>query len=282
MLSQTILSAHDIKQIGPKDIKRLVTRLRKIISTKTCTVYRGSLKLDLVVNDGLIIKKGTIVAVKTQVYTPNTRLAELDNLKRLAQLEGVNKLYAAYWCADIRTLYYVLEYLDAGDLFSALIKPKLFRKRPAIDMIKICNDLQSTLRTMHACGVVHRDIKAENIGYDTRLSRAVFIDFGASLADGEMDLRGHGTLNTMAPEVLAGNGYIMTIDDWKKADMYSLGCTLYELTMGHQYPPQSIFTKHYRGRGGAGGTKPSVAFRSNSRVCTLLAFDPNERTYFDL
>lgn len=86
----------------------------------------------------------------------------------------------------------------------------------------------SALEHAHSVGIVHRDIKPGNLMLD--LSGKILIgDFGLARfgADAGLTITGDmlGTLRYMAPEqALAKHGLVDT-----RADIYSLGCTLYEL-----------------------------------------------------
>jgi hypothetical protein len=77
----------------------------------------------------------------------------------------------------------------------------------------------------HAQGVLHRDVKPSNLLLDARGTLWI-TDFGLAKADDSDDLTGTGdlvgTLRYMAPERLRGEGDA-------RADVYSLGLTLYEL-----------------------------------------------------
>ncbi|ABT15833.1 hypothetical protein FR483_N548R [Paramecium bursaria Chlorella virus FR483] len=78
----------------------------------------------------------------------------------------------------------------------------------------------------HARNVVHRDIKPDNIFIDDSLADAVLADWGFAV-----DLNTHiptgstGTLSYAAPEICLDFSSI----DWKKADVFSLGVTLYTI-----------------------------------------------------
>jgi len=101
------------------------------------------------------------------------------------------------------------------------------------DTLRILRDLCSALAVIHGEGVVHRDLKPQNIMIRPDGS-PVLIDFGvvgrfAGLANREsIDLGegGAGTIAYMAPEQIQGD----PLD--ARADLYSIGCVLFEAIVG--------------------------------------------------
>jgi len=79
----------------------------------------------------------------------------------------------------------------------------------------------------HARDIVHRDIKPENIFINDSCSDAVLADWGCAV-----DMTTHeptgavGTVSYAAPEIYFANKVAV---DWKKADVFSLGVTLYTI-----------------------------------------------------
>lgn len=114
---------------------------------------------------------------------------------------------------------FVMEYAKDGDLLTILSEKSLEKGK-----IKgIFRQLCGAVEYLHVCGVVHGDIKLENIllnGDEIKLS-----DFGLSRRASK-DLNFNcGTVEYAAPELLQNE----SIDDPFKADIWSLGVVLYAL-----------------------------------------------------
>lgn len=89
-------------------------------------------------------------------------------------------------------------------------------------------DLCRALAAVHQAGLLHRDIKAENVMREDG-GRVVLMDFGAGHEFESGSSAVAGTPLYMAPEVIAGAG----VDE--RSDIYSLGALLYYLVSG-RYP----------------------------------------------
>src|SRR5215469_9684190 len=105
---------------------------------------------------------------------------------------------------------------------------------PVSSVLRIAEETCAGLAAAHAAGVVHRDIKPSNLMVTPQLGVKI-IDFGIArlLADNSprLTMRGHtvGTIAYMSPEQAQG------IEVDARADLYSLGCVLYQLLSGR--PP---------------------------------------------
>ena len=112
------------------------------------------------------------------------------------------------------------------------------------DTLAIARQLCAALDHAHSRGIIHRDLKPENVLL-TEDGKAKLVDFGlARSASSRLTTEGTivGTLSYMAPELALGQDFD------GRADLYSLGVMLYELTTG-QLPftaddPVSIITQH--------------------------------------
>jgi serine/threonine-protein kinase len=131
-------------------------------------------------------------------------------------------------------VYYVMEFVTGPTLREYL--DQVGRAPVKETLVGTCQVLEA-LQFAHEHGVVHRDVKPENIKLAP--SGAVLMDFGIAKAvadSGSSRLTRSGftvgTSSYMSPEQVAGD---RAIDH--RADLYSLGCVLYECLAG--VPPYS-------------------------------------------
>lgn len=141
-------------------------------------------------------------------------------------------------------LYYVMPFVDGESLRDRLSRE---RQLPLDEALKITRDVADALAYAHSIGVVHRDVKPENILLKS--GHAVVADFGIAraidaAAGDKLTETGIlvGTPTYMSPEQVAGDAIIDG-----RSDIYSLGCVLYEMLAGE--PPftgptaQAIFAR---------------------------------------
>jgi eukaryotic-like serine/threonine-protein kinase len=138
--------------------------------------------------------------------------------------KNVVRIYDLGESAGIR--FITMEYVDGEDLRSLLKHHGKFSPQQAIGMIEqVCRALDAA----HAEGVIHRDLKPQNIMRD-RQGRVVVMDFGLarSLGDSGMTQTGAivGTMEYMSPEQALG----LPLD--QRSDIFSVGLIFYELLTG--------------------------------------------------
>jgi serine/threonine protein kinase/tetratricopeptide (TPR) repeat protein len=119
-----------------------------------------------------------------------------------------------------------MEYIDGEDLRTLLRRQGKLSSHEAIGIIEqVCRALDAA----HAEGVIHRDLKPQNIMRDKH-GRIVVMDFGLarSLGDSGMTQTGAivGTLEYMSPEQAMGT----QLD--QRSDIFSVGLIFYELLTG--------------------------------------------------
>src|SRR5216684_1599731 len=122
--------------------------------------------------------------------------------------------------------FITMEYVDGEDMRTLLRKHGKFSAQDAIPMIEqVCRALDAA----HSEGVIHRDLKPQNVMRDKQ-GRIVVMDFGLarSLGDSGMTQTGAivGTMEYMSPEQALGS----QLD--QRSDIFSVGLIFYELLTG--------------------------------------------------
>lgn len=140
---------------------------------------------------------------------------------------GIVPIYAAADQAGV--VYFVMGYVQGESLADRLLRTGPLDAREALT---ITRQVAEALGSAHAAGVVHRDIKAENVLVDTT-GRAVITDFGIARVGEAQPLTATGTVlgsvYYMSPEQVTGEA----LDG--RSDIYALGVLLYHLLTG-RYP----------------------------------------------
>lgn len=120
----------------------------------------------------------------------------------------------------------VLEHVDGTDLYEYIKRRD--NKVPLERARSIIVKLAEALRYLHQLGIVHRDLKLENVMMAEHSDSPKLIDFGLArvLAPQEKCEEPFGTLGYVAPEVLRRQPYSFSCDVW------SLGCIAHALVAG--------------------------------------------------
>src|SRR6185295_19765252 len=147
------------------------------------------------------------------------------------------------------TLYFVMPYEEGPSLRSRLATAGPL---PLPEAVNVLRDVARALQYAHEHGVVHRDIKPDNVMLSG--GAAVVADFGIAKAvtaaqatgpSGTLTQAGSGigTPAYMAPEQAVGDP-----SSDHRADIYSFGCLAYELLTGkppfHDMPAFQIIASH--------------------------------------
>ncbi len=179
---------------------------------------------------------------------------------------------------DNGQLFYVMEFVDGGTVKNLLQTKGAFRW-PIV--VEIARQVCSALQFAHNHGVIHRDLKPGNL-FLTREAEVKLGDFGIA-----RDLRGTditssgmtvGTHAYMAPEQITGEAVS------GKADLYSLGCCLFEMLVGRT-PFQGdnfaqLFEQHFRAEPPrVRNFVPDCPPELDAIIFKLLAKNPEDRPF---
>src|SRR3954469_21794777 len=118
----------------------------------------------------------------------------------------------------------VARYMTGGSLADRLARAPAGRLEAA-EVIRAGREIALALEHAHAHGIVHRDVKPDNVWLDGD-GEAALGDFGIALADGEAGGVSLGTPLYAAPEQARGEQVTA------RSDLYALGVTLFELASG--------------------------------------------------
>ena len=144
-------------------------------------------------------------------------------------------------------LWYVMPFIDGESLRVRLAKQS---ELPVKEVVRVLREVTDALSYAHEHGVVHRDIKPDNVMLSGK--HALVTDFGVAKAVSESSGGGNnltslglalGTPTYMAPEQASGDP---NVDH--RADLYALGAMAYEMLCGRPpfmgINPQAVLAAH--------------------------------------
>jgi calcium/calmodulin-dependent protein kinase I len=174
------------------------------------------------------------------------------------------------------TFHVIMELVTGGTLMEKIVNKGCYSEGSARNIVK---QILEALKYLHNKGIVHRDLKAENILLRTPSSEDVVVtDFGLSriLNDSSMMASLCGTPYAVAPEVLSAKGYRKVVDLW------STGVIAYFILCG--FPPfvaetvsevfEQILSADYDFPSQYWG---KVSMKAKNFVSSLLVLEPDKR-----
>lgn len=219
---------------------------------------------------------GSDVAIKLLVPPPAAARLARERLRR--EVQAVRKIshpsiVAVFDVAEDGPWgFVVMEYVDGPDLAVRV------RDRGPLDSdaaARLGREIAAALAVAHRHGILHRDVKPQNILLAPD-GRARLTDFGSARLAGQVTLTQTGglvgTLEYAAPEVLAGSRADA------RAEVYSLGITLYYALTGALPPrgargqPSQSETGHH-----PASHRPEVPAWLDAAVARATHADPAER-----
>ena len=182
-------------------------------------VYKA---LDTEVNEKVAIKliKPEIASDKKNIerFRNELKFARKIRHKNVCQMYDLNREETSY--------YITMEYIAGEDLKSLIKKMGALSPGQTLSLAKqICAGLNEA----HRLGVIHRDLKPQNIMIDEE-GNARIMDFGIARSTEDKSITGAGVMigtpDYMSPEQVDGK------EAEQRSDIYSLGIILYEMVTG--------------------------------------------------
>jgi serine/threonine-protein kinase len=207
-------------------------------------VGRGGMGIVYVANDPRLDR---LVAIKTlPPHLANDAVVRdrfLREARTAAALSHPN-IVPVYRADEIAgEVFFVMGYVDGESLAHRIQHGGPISAR---ELLPILRDVSDALGYAHTRGVIHRDVKAENILIDGATHRAMVTDFGIArvAATAPMTATGTvlGTVSYMSPEQVSGD----QVDG--RSDIYSLGVLAFYALSGH-FPfesntPSAVLVAH--------------------------------------
>lgn len=181
---------------------------------------------------GVHVVTGERVAIKTlqkNPENPKQKRKELRMRKEYAAMAALSEHKHACKLKEVhendKRVCMVMQYAQGGDLFELVKKRGSLAESEAWRLFK---QLVSVVSHMHSKGLVHRDLKLENVFLDEN-GDVLLGDFGFATSWRPLKKKNkcYGTFQYAAPEVLGHEAYT-----GPEVDMWSLGAVLYTMLTG--------------------------------------------------
>ncbi|CAH0480062.1 unnamed protein product [Peronospora belbahrii] len=196
---------------------------------------------------GMHEETGEVAAIKIiRLENPDERLSYLALEREISALKLVKALGGHGSIIDLRDvyvngreLYLITELARGGELFDQIVAYGSF---PEVKAQEVIREIASALSFLHRHGLVHKDIKPENVLLSARIvdhsnssnyrrektsNLVKLVDFGSAGPAGTVtNFEDIGTIAYLPPELLTSG--ICT----SACDMWALGCVLYIMLCG--------------------------------------------------
>ena len=170
-------------------------------------------------------KTKQFVAIKMLRDKPKLHSAVMFELKLLIKLQGSDQIIKYIDSFQFRGFFCIVMELMGKDVYTTLVERKYFPYSLETTQM-VAKETANGLLFMHNSGIIHCDIKPENLIFDESMKIVKIIDFGCSCYVGKLMYSYIQSRYYRAPEVVFGMQYSTPIDLW------SLGCVICEMLTG--------------------------------------------------
>ena len=213
------MQPNDVEEAAPHRLGSFEL-LGRIGRGRLCSVFRGRhAELDRAVAVKILLPRWAREPELVERFLREARAAGRLNHPNIASVVDVGESQGCYYLAA--------QFIEGETLRETLARHGPLREERALE---VAADVARALDHAHRQGMVHGDIKPENILL-TRDGRVVVTDFGLAKATGQDAQAGRfvGTPGYLAPERAR---FEPGLDS--RADVFSLGVTLFEMLTGRQ------------------------------------------------
>lgn len=172
-----------------------------------------------------VIKKSIVIKLKQVEHTTNEK-----NILSCIECPFVISLDTYF--QDKKNLYFVIEYINGGEMFTHIHRNKHFTYEVAKFFAA---EVVMGFEYLHNLDIVYRDLKPENLLID-KDGHVRITDFGFAKRVSDRTWTLCGTPEYLAPEIILSKGYAHAVDWW------ALGVLIYEMRSGHApfYDPNQM------------------------------------------
>lgn len=291
---------NDIWVVVDNDVLERYKLRRRIGQGSFGVVYIAEDRESIAMNKNVVIKIIDITREDIDRESIYKEIAILNILSTPGCNPNITCIYDSY--IDDVNAYIVMEYVRGENLYHFMTRnDRLIAPTILWDLMK---QLLTGLSYIHSRGIIHKDIKLENILYDEDNNLIKYLDFGLScLFRNNITYRytctySAGTATYLSPEtfdVLYGSDIQPTFENGVKQDIWALGVVFYELANKRDTIPniakmdfQTIARTYHKledeGREGIETSNypldaPGVPYHDviNQIIDNMLTFDPDKR-----
>ncbi|CAD8170998.1 unnamed protein product [Paramecium pentaurelia] len=222
-------------------------KMKQLKNLLDCKVLYTDFNNDYLFVSSLLSKEDVEILKYVQIATGELKLVKKVNIKMNQQLKLQQEINIVYELnqqkhksiLEIDEIYkeqneiiFIMKYCKGGTLYNYILERNYQFEQSEIKCIM--KRLLKGVKHLHKLGIIHRDLKLDNIVFENEndIKSIKIIDFGFAVEFGYQNLIRCGTPGYMAPEILNQEDYDELVD------IYSLGCVFHSLLSGQKLYPE--------------------------------------------